>query len=102
MHSENKNNKKPQQIEGIDFSEWISEDELIEISDDLKGLVAIIDSLGTTSETSDHAYSKQAYLSLSTLLIEVINKTEVLKPKLDYMGNICRYGVEYANSIDNK
>lgn len=93
--------KRPEQAKGIDFGRWVSEDDLHDIEDDLKGLIAIFSAMEAVAKTYDggHIYNGESFGVLQVVLGKTIDKIEKLKPNLYYMDDICRFGVEYANNV---
>lgn len=91
-------NTKPKQAEGIDFGKWISEDDLNEVQCNLKGLIAVLQSMSIAEDGGQHKFSAYALDLIAKTISSVDDDIDKLKPDLDYMDDIARYGVEYANT----
>ena len=69
----------------IDYSKTVNEDDIIEIEDNIKGVMVLLDGLVIANESGEHKYQKEAYNTLCIALDKSIKDLEALKPNIDYM-----------------
>ena len=78
----------------VDFSKWVSVDDIDEALDNVKGAVILLDGLEYADDGGTHIYQKQGYIALSAILKVSIDKFEEIKNNLEYMDDIARKGLK--------
>jgi hypothetical protein len=74
----------------IDYSKTVNEDDIIEIEDNIKGVMVLLSGLVVASEAGTHQYQKEAYNTLSIALNKTLKDLEDIKPNIDYMQDKIR------------
>ena len=91
----NDTQRKIQDSKNIDFSKWMSTDDLSEIQDNLKGLQVIQYSL-TDAQRGGGGYENidLAYDLVGQIIGNIVSDIEALKPKIDYVDSFGRVGTD--------
>lgn len=76
--------------EELDFLKMVSEDDIRDIEDNIKGVIVLLHGLVFADETGVHKYQKQAYNTLADSLDKTLEKLEVIKGGVYYMQDIIR------------
>ena len=74
----------------IDFEQTVSEFEINGISDKIKGVIALLDSLSLSDEVGSHKYQAKSYETLGLILNSCIDDIENLKKGIEYMDTKMR------------
>jgi len=72
-------------INGVNFAKTINEDDIIDIEDNIKGVVALLSAMVIANDSGEHKYQKQSYESLQVSLERSIKDLDKLKKGVNYM-----------------
>jgi len=72
-------------INDSDFSKIVSTDDIEDVEDNIKGVVALLSSLVIADSSGSHKYQKQSYEALQKSLEATVSDLEVIKTRIDYM-----------------
>ena len=74
----------------IDFSKFVSTDNINESLDVFKGVHNLLGALELSSDSGSNKWDKHAYFALQVALQYGISEIEALKPNIEYMGDYMR------------
>ena len=75
----------------IDFGKFISEDDINERLDVIKGVHNLLGALELSADAGSNPWDRYAFYALQVALEFGIEQIEELKPNIEYMGNFMRY-----------
>ena len=78
----------------IDFSKFVSTDDLEEKLDVFKGVHNLLGALELSSDSGSNVWDKHAYFALQVAMQHGISEIEALKTSIEYMGDFMREAVK--------
>ena len=81
---------KKEQNKSIDFSKFVSTDDLEESLDVFKGVHNLLSALELSNDSGSNKWDKHTYFALQIALHHGIREIEALKPNIEYMGDFMR------------
>ena len=81
---------KKEQNKSIDFSRFVSTDDLEESLDVFKGVHNLLNALELADDSGSNKWDKHTYFALQIAVNHGIEELEALKPNIEYMGDFMR------------
>jgi len=77
----------------IDFSKIVNEDDVVDIEDNIKGVIVLLDGLVEAEQRGSHKFQEHSYKALQTVLDNSLNQLNNIKMGIDYMDSKIRENI---------